>query len=367
MITDQQTAVITEFMYYFARNRGGVRYSMSRSEYIWNSNGRTVSPAKIQNELDKLVDGYYDNVRRLGERLDNGNLTVAQWQGKMRQEIKEVHRRQYIIGRGGREAMTQRDWGRLGSDLRWMQYGSLDGFALDIADEKLSLAQIQARAKMYVTSSNKQFWRGRIEAKKAAGFVEEQRFLNPAEHCDDCIGYAGVGRVPIGTLPEPGEKSECRANCKCEKRYYGKPVGQQDNNAVLSGQPLRFSTVQNAFDEFGGSTHGMSGRNFIGSQNYAIGGVVPSGIIKGSVLDKEKMRKFMNKNQVYFNLQNDTYAIGTWYNEEDDNIWLDVSQVVSDREEALAIARARGEIAIFDLDNIEEIFTGGIGTKEEDG
>jgi hypothetical protein len=32
--------------------------------------------------------------------------------------------------------MTPRDWGRLGADLRHMQYKKLDGFALDIADGK---------------------------------------------------------------------------------------------------------------------------------------------------------------------------------------------------------------------------------------
>jgi len=73
---------------------------------------------------------------------------------------------------------------------------------------------------LYVNASNKQYWRGKTEAKLAAGFVEEQRFLNPAEHCGDCEGFAARGRVPIGTLPPPGEDSECQTNCKCTMKYY---------------------------------------------------------------------------------------------------------------------------------------------------
>ena len=92
--------------------------------------------------------------------------------------------------------------------------------AIEIAEGDLSPAQISARSKLYINSSNKQYWRGKMEAKLAAGFTEEQRFLNPAEHCDDCVGYAARGRVPIGTLPEPGEASACQENCRCTKKYY---------------------------------------------------------------------------------------------------------------------------------------------------
>jgi hypothetical protein len=138
----------------------------------------------------------------------------------MRREIKDIHRTQYIVGRGGVENMTPRDWGRLGADLRHLHYNRLDRFALKIAEGDLTPAQVNEGSKLYMNSSNKQYWRGKTEAKLAAGFVEEQRFLNPAEHCADCTGYAARGRVPIGTLPPPGEQSECRSNCKCTMKFY---------------------------------------------------------------------------------------------------------------------------------------------------
>ena len=125
LATVRKLNTIGNLVYYLARNRGGVRYSIDKGAYIWNSNGRAVSDGK-----------YHDNVGKLAERLDSGNLTTAQWQDRMRKEIKDIHRTQYIIGRGGREQMTQRDYGRLGADLRWMQYKKLDGFALDIANGK---------------------------------------------------------------------------------------------------------------------------------------------------------------------------------------------------------------------------------------
>ena len=211
------------------QHRSGVSWSHDLGAYVWNSNGRIVSDAKIQSQLDNIVDEFHKNVERLAERLDNGNLTIAQWQERMKQEILDIHRTQYTVGRGGVDQMTPRDWGRLGSDLRWMHYDSLDGFALDISNGKqlpdgtfrpYTESEIRARSKLYMNSSNKQYWRGKTEAKIAAGYVTEQRFLNPAEHCGDCTGYAAQGRVPIGTLPPPGEDSECQANCKCTMKFY---------------------------------------------------------------------------------------------------------------------------------------------------
>ncbi len=212
--------VIGNLLYHFGRNRGGVRFSIERGEYIWNSNGRVVSTPKIQKELDKLTERYSENIDRLSDRLTSGNLSIPQWQERMRREIKNLHRTQFIIGRGGRDQMTPSDWGKLGSDLRWVQYAHLDSFAIDIAEGNLSDAQIRARARMYANAVTKNFWAGKTKAMIAAGYVEEQRFLGVADHCDICRGFAAQGRVPIGTLPNPGEKCLGLTNCKCEKKYY---------------------------------------------------------------------------------------------------------------------------------------------------
>ena len=229
LATIRKLNTIGNLVYYLARNRGGVRYSIDKGAYIWNSNGRAVSDGKIQNELDKLAGKYHDNVERLADRLDSGNLTTAQWQDRMRREIKDIHRTQYIIGRGGREQMTQRDYGRLGADLRWMQYKKLDGFALDIANGKTlpdgstrpySRAEIRARSNLYMNAANKQYWRGKTEGKVGGGYVEEQRFTHNPKPCGPCKESADKGRQPIGTLPEPGEDCDGMTNCRCTKVYY---------------------------------------------------------------------------------------------------------------------------------------------------
>lgn len=46
---------------------------------------------------------------------------------------------------------------------------------------------------------------------------------------------------------------------------------------------------------------------------------------------------------------------GAWVNEDDDRVYFDLSMHIRDRDEAMAIGRASGQIAIWDVENAEEI------------
>jgi len=205
------------------QQRGGVRHSRSRGEYIYNANGRRVPEATIQKQLNTIVDDFQDNANRLADRLDNGRLTTAQWQERMRREIKDLHRTQYIAGRGGVENMTPRDWGRLGADLKNVQYKALDNFALDIADGKLSPAQIKARSRIYMNGSKKQYRRGKA---MSAGFFDDEPFFvwqrgSTKEPCSDCLELDGQVKTlseweDAGIEPQSPDL-ECGGwNCRCQ-------------------------------------------------------------------------------------------------------------------------------------------------------
>ena len=103
---------------------------------------------------------------------------------------------------------------KLNSELTYLR-----DFITQIADGNLTPAQIAARLDQYGNHVQQTFWGAQTDTQGAAGYTEERRVLNPGESCDDCIGYAGQGWQPIGSLPEPGEDSQCRANCNCSKDY----------------------------------------------------------------------------------------------------------------------------------------------------
>ena len=154
----------------------------------------------------------------LVDDLFSEKATLQQWTLDFRENLKQAYIAQYLVARGGRENMTQEDWGRLGGLLR-NQYQYLNGFAQDLADGKLSQAQARIRAGMYLDSARQSFERGKMVGAgipnlpaypcdgsaecrtndRCSWRIEETEggwncfwVLDPqAEHCDTCLERAG--------------------------------------------------------------------------------------------------------------------------------------------------------------------------------
>ena len=156
------------------------------------------------------------------ERFLNGDITLEQWQMQIARELKDAHIIVTQAASGGRRNTSDAAYA-VASGLLLTQLQFLDGFAEAIKDGTLSAAQIRARVRQYAHSARTAYFRAKTFAKQLAGYTHEQRFLRPGESCDDCIGYAAQGQVPIGTLPEPGQRSVCRQNCNCVKEYFREP------------------------------------------------------------------------------------------------------------------------------------------------
>ena len=158
--------------------------------------------------------------------LTDGILGPAEWRLAMRSQIKREYIRQYILGKGGLEQMTQVDWGSIGGMLK-EQYGWLNGFT-DALPE-LSEGQITARSKMYINSAREAYERARARVAVDAGYDEEHWVLNIfADHCPDCEEFELRGWQPIGTFPMPGAgETVCLTNCQCSKVYRNSVTGEE--------------------------------------------------------------------------------------------------------------------------------------------
>lgn len=163
-------------------------YEAASRRYRDKRTGRWLSHTRMIEMRDDYVTAYQSRVTGLAERVMSGDMTLQQWERGMRRELKSLHIGQYELGRGGRKAMTQADWGRLGAEMR-RQYEHLRGFAADIAAGNLSPAQVAARSQLYLEASTASYERGRAAA---------HRLVLPA--------YPGDG------------STQCRVNCKCTWR-----------------------------------------------------------------------------------------------------------------------------------------------------
>jgi hypothetical protein len=209
---------LARFITYELAKRTGYTWDSASGRYRSHTSGQYVAQADLKALSTNFSQYTRENLRTITERMIGGQIDLSTWQRQAAQELKESYITNMLISRGGVNAVTQADYGRQGGRLA-SEYRYLNNFAQEIASGNLSEAQILARIDQYGNGVQKAYYDGLTAANEEAGLTEERRILNDAEHCDDCVDYAAEGWVKIGTLPEPGEGSECRSNCQCEKEY----------------------------------------------------------------------------------------------------------------------------------------------------
>jgi hypothetical protein len=165
-----------------------------------------------------------DNLKATGD--------IAAWEAGMRQYLREQYEAAMTLVKGGRDNITQADWGYEGSLLK-KQYQYLSNFANDIAknpDAWLNTNRLNARMDLYKESAYSAMEDMRRREYTEAGYTEERRLLHAAESCPGCLSQAGLGWQPIGSL-DPIGAEECVTNCKCEfdfRKAEGASIIQQE-------------------------------------------------------------------------------------------------------------------------------------------
>lgn len=187
-------------------------YEEALHRYRSTSTGRFIGAKEMLGLRDKFIEAQKLAADELAQKLIDGKLTPAEWLTEFRGQIKTSYIDQYILGRGGRNAMTPSDWGKLGNQIK-AQYKYAQGFAQSVEKGEISEAMLKARGHLYHSASAEAF-----ETAKAASWniklpnfpgdgstlcktncacswsiVEEDGktvaywTLGAAEHCDDCL------------------------------------------------------------------------------------------------------------------------------------------------------------------------------------
>lgn len=170
------------------------------------------------------IDGYAD-------AWQAGRIPLEDYERLFKQQVKDLYIAAAWTARGSVEATTQADYGRVGRMLR-DQYGYAHDFFQEIEAGKLSLAEIKARAGLYVESAGQALERIGIEGdglprlphypkdgsspcrvndkctlrkERVADGWDIYWELNPAEHCEVCRRRAANSplRVRFGAVVNP--------------------------------------------------------------------------------------------------------------------------------------------------------------------
>jgi len=211
---------ISQFSSIILSTRMDAAWSYDRNSGRYrDEKGRFLSQASVEKLVDARIDKLEASLKRITRMLSNGNITLDQWEASVREAIKGAHIQAAIVGYGGKDQMGSGEYGRIGQRLR-SEYAYLQGFALDLLEQRVSAPQSIARIGLYAKSIRGSYWQGIEIRKQQQGHGLMRRILDEqAQHCSDCIAFASRGIVPIGSVPLPGQRCKCGSRCRCRVEY----------------------------------------------------------------------------------------------------------------------------------------------------
>lgn len=192
------------------------------------SNGRLVPRAEVRAEIEKLITHVQRESARIANRYQAGSITIGEFETSMRELLKAGHLIASSVGRGGRAQMSQADWGKVGSKIKW-QYEYLSKFARRLATGKLDKAYSANRARSYASAIYISYSNGRAAAeqefinnnggKDADGSKIQVRLVtNSAEGCQECADDEAAGWMDPEDMGELGSRI-CGDFCKCTLEF----------------------------------------------------------------------------------------------------------------------------------------------------
>ena len=108
--------------------------------YRNTESGRFISQRTAVKLRDAYTAGKVADADRLSRKLVNREINLQEWTLEMRRQIKDAYVNQYMLARGGKNNMTQADWGRVGGLIHG-QYHYLEGFSS--GNDTFSVAQTE--------------------------------------------------------------------------------------------------------------------------------------------------------------------------------------------------------------------------------
>lgn len=193
----------------------------NKTRYRDTATGRFVSRATVQEFVDSRIATAERRFDDLTRAYFDGRVSASTWQITMRDEMRRYATQNAVLGIGGYDRMSAREWGRIGGLLR-DDYARMTNLAQGIQDGTVTLPQAMERIRGYMGNARLNYH----EAERTALMNREQqtdtqllmiRDLGNANHCEDCLSYHSAGWSY--DLPLPSQSCACSSHCRCSVRY----------------------------------------------------------------------------------------------------------------------------------------------------
>ena len=141
-------------------DRGDWEWNQSTHRYRNTQTNRVITENTLIGLRDNLVESWRGRVQSLADDLVAGRLTIQEWTFAMRREVSNIFSSEYLLAKGGRNAIFQADLDAI-QEMLTTQYSFLQNFAEEVRAGDLSQAQIAARAELYMESATQSHERGK--------------------------------------------------------------------------------------------------------------------------------------------------------------------------------------------------------------
>jgi hypothetical protein len=187
--------------------------------------GGFISRAAVLNQERLYLDRQKVELGKLGDRLSSGTITLPEFQREAGNTLRRIHIASAVLGKGGKDKMTQADWDKVQETIKRQLYKGrgADGkpfgikhLAAEWKDGKVSAAQLNMRLGLYVQSGVISYSTAELDALKESGIPYAIRKISAGhKNCPECIQYASLPPQPIEKITPIGTACSCRSNCKC--------------------------------------------------------------------------------------------------------------------------------------------------------
>lgn len=193
--------------------------------------GRFVRAEAVKDLTLRTFDRAAKSTRAIGEALQRGEISLAEWQTYMAREIKNTTLYAAGLANGGWDNLSPADFGRVG---RWLAQGPKDGMGQYQYLQRFA-EQIEAglpldgvflrRCEMYVHQANQYYERERSRIREVMGFDEVRNRRHAKDSCAGCVDQTAKNWQKRGAYLYPGSR-DCRSSCKCSSQYRNSATGE---------------------------------------------------------------------------------------------------------------------------------------------
>lgn len=212
-----------------------IKFNSTIRRYI-DASGRAIPRPRVRDEIRKLQDHVAKESTKLSRLLQKGKISSAEFQSRSAALLKHGHIVAATIGRGGRDRMTQSDWGRVGAKIAW-QNKYLAKFVRRIVAGTLSPKQTEYRSSLYASALWTTFNQAEMRTLSGAppaGLNPERCRLqtNSQEGCEECAADEALGWMSVDDMGEIGTRI-CGDFCKCDIIFENDELNVEDFEIIM--------------------------------------------------------------------------------------------------------------------------------------